>query len=180
MLCLDCDAGWWPAVKPAKAMTVRPTPVAHTIGDAIGEAFRKLQDMDIEDNPYEVRLGWQVDLEKDDFIGKDALAKIKEKGVDQRLVGLRLGGEPIIWYNEDFYLVKDNDTGENTGYVTSAFWSPTQESNIALAVMPRSHWKRGTKVKVALPNDGLVDAEVVRVPFTDPTKETPKTELSAS
>ena len=135
------------------------------------------QDMDIENNPYEVRLGWQVDLDKGDFIGKEALARIKQEGVHQRLVGLRVGGEPIVWYNEDFYLVKDNDSGDDVGYVTSAFWSPTMGSNIALAVLPRSHWKRGTQVKVQLPADGIVDAEVVRVPFVDPTKERPKTEL---
>ena len=45
------------------------------------------QDLDIENNPYEVRLGWQVDLNKSNFIGKDALARIKEAGVKQRLVG---------------------------------------------------------------------------------------------
>ncbi len=135
------------------------------------------QDMDIENNPYEVRLGWQVDLDKGDFIGKEALARIKEEGVKQRLVGLRMGGEPITWYNEDFYLVSDKDSGENVGHVTSAFWSPNLQSNIALAAMPRSHWRRGTQVKVTLPKDGPVDAEVVRVPFIDPTKEVPKTEL---
>ena len=135
------------------------------------------QDMDIENNPYEVRLGWQVDLDKDDFIGKDALAAIKREGVRQRLVGLRVGGEPIVWYNEDFYLVKDVDSGDDVGYVTSAFWSPSQQSNIALAVMPPTHWRRGTDVKVQLPKDGIVDARVVRVPFVDPTKERPKTVL---
>ena len=135
------------------------------------------QDMDIENNPYEVRLGWQVDLDKDDFIGKDALAAIKRDGVRQRLVGLRVGGEPIVWYNEDFYLVKDVDSGDDVGYVTSAFWSPTQQSNIAFAVMPPTHWRRGTDVKVQLPKDGIVDARVVRVPFVDPTKERPKTVL---
>ena len=138
------------------------------------------QDMDIENNPYEVRLGWQVDLDKGDFIGKEALARIKQEGVNQRLVGLRVGGEPIVWYNEDFYLVKDNDSGDDVGYVTSAFWSPSMGSNIALAVLPSSHWKRGTQVKVQLPADGIVDAEVVRVPFVDPTKERPKTELQQS
>ncbi len=136
------------------------------------------QDMDIENNPYEVRLGWQVDLtKKADFIGKDALAKIKQEGVTQRLVGLKLGGKPITWYNEDFYLVKDRDTGCDIGYVTSAFWSPNIGSNIALAVMPKTHWKRGTSVNVQLPNDGIVDASVVRVPFRDPTKDIPKTKL---
>ena len=136
------------------------------------------QDLDIENNPYEVRLGWQVDLEKKaDFIGKQALTKIKQEGVSQRLVGIRMGGEPITWYNEDFYLVKDEDTGNDVGYVTSAFWSPNQGSNIALAVMPKSHWRIGTDVKVQLPADGIVDATVVRVPFRDPSKEIPKTEL---
>ena len=136
------------------------------------------QDMDIENNPFEVRLGWQVDLDKKaDFIGRDALSKIKTEGVNQRLVGLELGGEPITWYNEDFYLVKDRDDGNDIGYVTSAFWSPNVGSNIALAVMPRTHWKRGTNVKVQLPKDGIVDAKVVRVPFFDPTKEVPKSVL---
>ena len=135
------------------------------------------QDLDIENNPYEVRLGWQVDLDKPNFIGKDALARIKAEGVTQRLVGLKVGGEPITWYNEDFYLVKDPDAGHDVGYVTSAFWSPNVGSNIALAVMPATHWKRGARVRVLLPNDGLVDAEVVRVPFFDPTKQRPKTVL---
>ena len=135
------------------------------------------QDMDIESNPFEVRLSWQVDLEKDNFIGKDALARIKEEGVQQRLVGLKVGGEPITWYNEDFYLVKDNDTEDDVGYITSAFYSPNVGSNIALAAMPRSHWRRGTQVKVQLPGDGIVDAQVVRVPFFDPTKDIPNTAL---
>ena len=66
------------------------------------------------------------------------------------------------------------------GYITSAFWSPNVGSNIALAVMPRTHWRRGTRVKALLPVDGLVDAEVVKVPFFDPTKEVPKTVLTGN
>ena len=50
------------------------------------------QDLDLENNPYEVRLGWQVDLDKGNFIGKEALARIKEEGVKQRLVGLKSRG----------------------------------------------------------------------------------------
>ncbi len=138
------------------------------------------QDLDIENNPYEVRLGWQVDLDKGNFIGKEALSRIKAEGVRQRLVGLKVGGEPITWYNEDFYLVQDADSGDDVGYITSAFWSPNVGSNIALAVMPRTHWRRGTRVMAQLPGDGLVDAEVVKVPFFDPTKEMPKTVLTGN
>ena len=134
-------------------------------------------DMDIENNPYEVRLGWQVDLDKPNFIGKDALARIKEEGVRQRLVGLVLGGDPIVWYNESFYPVLSPEDGEQLGYVTSAFWSPNLGTNIALAMMPRGYWRRGTRLKVVLPAEDPVDAEVVRVPFVDPKKERPKTTL---
>ena len=88
-----------------------------------------------------------------------------------------MGGKPITWYNEDFYLVKDAESGDDIGYVTSAFWSPNLGSNIALAAMPKSHWRRGTKVLVQLPNDGIVDATVVKVPFFDPAKQIPNTAL---
>merc|ERR1711957_8712 len=60
---------------------------------------------DIEVNPYECGQGWQVDLTKDAFVGKDALAKIKKEGVTHKLAGLRMGGKPITWYQSDFYLV---------------------------------------------------------------------------
>ena len=105
------------------------------------------------------------------------MVRIKAEGVTQRLVGLKMGGAPITWYNEAFYPVRDGQTDEDVGYVTSAFWSPNLDSNIALAVLPRSHWNRGTGVQVQLPSDGIVDAEVVRVPFVDPSKERPKTAL---
>ena len=38
------------------------------------------QDLDIENNPFEVRLGWQVDLNKGDFIGKDASGQNQGRG----------------------------------------------------------------------------------------------------
>ena len=132
------------------------------------------QDMDIETNPYEVGLGWQVDLSKEDFIGMAALQKIKKQGVKQKLVGLTMGGSPINWYNEDFWYVT-NRAGQEVGYVTSAFWSPTHNTNIALATLPIAYAKNGTKLKVVLPaEDAPVNAEVVPVPFKDPKKKIPK------
>jgi len=132
------------------------------------------QDMDLETNPFEVGLGWQVDLNKDDFIGKEALAKIKKTGVKQNLVGLKMGGSPINWYNEDFWYVTTRSSQE-VGYVTSAFWSPTHNTNIALATVPTKYSKHGTKLKVVLPaEDAPVNAEVVPVPFKDPKKKIAK------
>ena len=132
------------------------------------------QDMDIETNPFEVGLGWQVDFSKDDFIGKAALRKIKKAGVKQKLAGLKMGGSPITWYNEDFWYVT-NRSGQEIGYITSAFWSPTHDTNIALATLPAAYARTGTRLKAVLPaEDGPVDAEVVPVPFKDPKKEIPK------
>lgn len=129
------------------------------------------QDVDQEVNPYEVGLGWQVDLSKEAFIGKEALAKIKEDGPTHKLVGLRLGGEPITWYIADFYHVLSG--GETVGYVTSAWYSPTQESNIAFAFVPVAYSELGGKLEVVLPKryapDGKpVEAEVVKTPFKKP------------
>ncbi|MCH7997276.1 MAG: aminomethyl transferase family protein [Chloroflexi bacterium] len=137
------------------------------------------QDMDIETNPFEVNLDWQIDFSKADFIGKDALRKIKEEGIKQRLVGLRMGGRPITWYNPDFFPVQDASSGEDVGYISSAFFSPNLDTNIGLAMMPISHTASGTKVRAVLPADGPVDAEVVDIPFVDPRKTIPSKKLSS-
>lgn len=138
------------------------------------------QDMDIETNPYEVGLDWQVDLTKDNFIGKEALAKIKEKGVEQILVGIRMKGEPITWYNEDFWLIGDAETGKEVGFVTSAFWSPALDSNIAMGFVPVKFADLGTQLVVHLPKDGAVSAEVVQKPFKDPNKEIPSANFATA
>merc|ERR1712113_1048086 len=129
-------------------------------------------DFDIEVNPYECGQGWQVDLTKDAFIGKDSLTKIKANGVTHKLAGLKMGGEPITWYASDFYHVFSG--AELVGYVTSAWYSPTQESNIALAMLPVDLAAIGTSLEVALPtkysNSPTVGATVEKTPFRQPAK----------
>jgi len=130
------------------------------------------QDIDIEVNPYECGLGWQCDLTKDAFIGKDSLAKIKKNGVTHKIAGIRMGGEPITWYASDFYHVFSQ--GELVGYVSSAWYSPTQQSNIALAMLPADLAKIGTHLEVALPkkysSEATVAATVEKTPFRPPAK----------
>jgi len=129
-------------------------------------------DFDIEVNPYECGQGWQVDLTKDAFVGKDALAKIKAEGVSHKLAGLLMGGDPITWYAADFYHVLHK--GELVGYVTSAWYSPTQGSNIALAMLPVDLAEIGTDLEVALPtkysNSPTVPAKVEKTPFREPAR----------
>src|SRR5919109_2370316 len=86
-------------------------------------------DMWFDTNPYEVGMGydWMVDLEQGaDFIGKDALARIKQEGPKRKLVGVEIGGESLGAYNDgsmpDFFAVRKD--GREVGKVTSACWSP--------------------------------------------------------
>jgi len=132
------------------------------------------QDIDIEVNPYECGLGWQVDLKReDDFIGKKALAQVKAAGVTHKLAGLKMGGSPIEWYNADFYHVFNKET-ELIGYVSSAWYSATQQCNIAIAMLPVGYTDLGTELQVALPNrysDNALDkATVEKTPFRQPPK----------
>jgi len=101
------------------------------------------QDMDHETSPFQVNLGYQVPDDKTaDYIGKEELERQKERiesgeyPFSLKMVGLKLAGEPIRDYASDFWLVSDPETGEECGYVTSPWWNPELETNIALAHVP--------------------------------------------
>ena len=101
------------------------------------------QDMDHETSPFQVNLGYQVPGDKDaDYIGKEALEEQKEQiengncPFNLKMVGLKMAGEPIEDYAHDFWLVSDPETGEECGYVTSPWYNPELETNLALAFVP--------------------------------------------
>ena len=105
-------------------------------------------DMWYENNPFEVgyHYTWMVDLEQEaDFMGKEALKRIKAEGVRQKLVGVDIEGEPLGTYidNEmlDFFPASAN--GSVVGRVTSACYSPRLEKNIGLAMLPIEHTELG-------------------------------------
>jgi aminomethyltransferase len=135
------------------------------------------QDMDNETSPFQVNLAYQVPKRKSaDYIGRAALERQREQieagdfPFKQKMVGLKLGGLPITDYAPDFWLVQDTD-GQRIGYVTSAWWSPELEVNIALAFVPPGHAEIGSSVQVELPesyseNSGqAVEAVVSEMPF---------------
>ena len=129
-------------------------------------------DMTLENNPYEVSLGWLVDLNKKaDFIGKKALAKIKKEGVKRKLVGVEIDGPQIhAWATEFWDVTKD---GKKVGHLTALTYSPRLEKNIAYAWVPIRLAKLGTRLTIAT-SAGARDATVVKKPFVDPKKSIPK------
>ena len=128
-------------------------------------------DITLENNPYEVGLGWLVDLDQDaDFIGKEALKRIKAEGVTRKLVGVEIGGDPLE-LNMIAWPVSAN--GAEAGRITSAVYSPRLEKNIGYAMVPIDLSMVGSIFVVATPN-GDRQATVVEKPFVDPKKAVPK------
>ena len=116
-------------------------------------------DIDRTTNPYEARIGWVVSLGKSQFVGRDALQRIKAEGSKRRLVGLRVaaGGVP----RQGFAVLQ----GEaRVGAVTSGTFSPTLRQNIAMGYVPLACSEPGTGLAVEM-RGKPASAEVVPLPF---------------
>ena len=123
-----------------------------------------------EHNPYTIGLGRLVDVDQEvDFIGKEALKKIKETGLTEKLVGLELDGEPITKAPENFWPVNCNNN--KVGRVSRAFFSPRLEKNIALAIVDIEFANEGSKLIVESPY-GDLQSIVVSLPWFQADKET--------
>lgn len=103
--------------------------------------------------------GWCVHLDKKDFVGADAMRKVKEAGLTQKMVGLELDGKRIA--RQGYKIVKD---GEAVGEVTSGTWSPTFQKSIAMGFLRSDLAEAGTSVSVDLGRKENA-ATVVPLPF---------------
>ncbi len=123
-----------------------------------------------EHNPFTIGLGRLVDVDQEtDFIGKEALKKIKENGLTEKLVGLELEGEAIKKAPENFWRVTND--GKKIGRVSRAFFSPRLQKNIALAIVDIDFSEEGTEIIVESPN-GNHPAKIVKLPWFNADKET--------
>ncbi len=129
-------------------------------------------DMTLEDNVYQAGLEWLIDEGKSsDYIGRDALRRIKQEGVSRKLVGIEIAGAPIA-FNTSKWPVSAG--GKPVGRVTSAIWSPRLKKNLGYAMLPTTHTALGSEVQIELPGGESRSAKVVQKPFVDPKKEIPK------
>jgi len=116
-------------------------------------------DIDKTTNPIEAGLGWVVKLDKNGFVGKDALVKIKEEGVLRRLSAfvLKERGFPRQHYPIVF---GNNKVGE----VTSGTFSPMLELGIGMGYIEKACSKIGTEIGIEI-RGKVIPAEIVRPPF---------------
>lgn len=120
-------------------------------------------------NVLEAGLGRYCKLDKDSFVGREALLKVQaEGGPTRKLVGLEMVERGI---GRDGYPVCSLD-GQKIGEVTSGSPAPFLKKNIALAYVPVAFTEIGTEVAVEIRGQ-LVKAVVVPTPFYKRPKSTP-------
>lgn len=115
-------------------------------------------EMDATVSPYEAKLGIFVKLDKDHFIGKDAL--VPQKGnVTRKRVGLKVTGRGII---REECKVFDGD--KEIGHVTSGTFCPYLDGAYGMALLPIEYQEIGTKVEVDV-RGRRIPVEVIKTPF---------------
>ncbi|MEM3617201.1 MAG: glycine cleavage system aminomethyltransferase GcvT [Candidatus Bathyarchaeia archaeon] len=117
-------------------------------------------DIDESITPLEARLSFVVKFQKDSFIGKSALLKQKEEGIEKRRVGLQMIEKGIPRQGFQIY----DEKGENIGQVTSGTFSPLLKCGIAMAYIQTPYAQEGNIVNVEI-RGKMAKAKVVPFPF---------------
>jgi sarcosine oxidase subunit alpha len=132
------------------------------------------QDTDALSNPFGAGLGRMVRFTKPLFHGREALLRLKEKGVRSRLVGFQLpegvarkGDNGWARQLEGCQVVEE---GRPAGRVTSARYSPTLDRYLGLAWVPEARSAAGQTFQVRC-HDADLTARVTAIPFYDPQGE---------
>ncbi len=173
---LYADDMWNAVLEDGKKHNLRVIAPAHHRRIAAG-ILSWGQDLDAETYPFQCNLGYQVPRKKTaDYIGKEALETMRakmeagDKPYSNQLVGFKLGGKPIEEYAPDFWLISE-DGSTPIGYLTSPWYSPELETNIAMGYVPYEKKDIGNKFKFHLPDEYCdtpgqsVDGEIVEMPF---------------
>lgn len=130
-----------------------------------GGLFSYGNDFTTENNPLECGLEAYCHLDGDfDFIGKEALLKIREEGVKRRIRGVILEGE-VKSSCMDLWSVEVD--GKFAGNITSATYSPSIEKVIGNGMIEIDYCESGQKVVVNTP-DGPRDGVICDIPFEVP------------
>lgn len=134
-------------------------------------------------SPFELGLGWAVDLEKEHFNGKQALAAEKARGSEWMLAGLEVDwvGMERLYRQVGLppqispFTVRESRPvlrgGVQVGYASSSVWSPLLKKYIALAHLQRPYFEVGTNLLLEVTVEHqrkFAPARVVKLPFYEP------------
>jgi glycine cleavage system T protein (aminomethyltransferase) len=138
-------------------------------------------------SPYELGFGKMVHLEKENFIGRNALSRDQKNGVARQLVGLEIEWNEVERLFDQMGLAPQTPAtasrvhvpvyygGKQVGKATSTTWSPLLKKLIALASVRTDCSQPGTKLQVEITVEAArhnVTATVVKLPFFSPARKT--------
>ena len=138
-------------------------------------------------SPYELGFGRMVHLDKENFVGKSALAQQSKAGVPRQLVGLEMDWVEIEESYEKFGLTPAAPAqasrlhvpvylgSRQVGKATSTTWSPLLKKMIALSSIDTEHAQPGAKLQMEITIEAMrrkVTATVVKLPFFNPARKT--------
>ena len=116
-------------------------------------------DIDVTVNPFEAGLDRFVHLDREEYVPRDALVRIREEGPARRLIGFRMVGRGIARTGHELY-----SGGEKVGHVTSGSFSPTLDMAIGMGYVREDFSDFGAPLQVDI-RGRMVDAEVEMLPF---------------
>jgi len=170
------ELGWELYIQPEDARTVWDALMA--AGEAHGiqpAGYKALDALRIEkgylywsgditpvDNPLAAGLRMFVHMDKDDFIGKEALVRIEKDGVETRLMAVTLDGAGNLYGGESVYA-----DGQVVDRIRSGSYSYTIGQDIGLVYLPLALAEVGQELEVQV-MDKRVPAKVANLPLVDP------------
>ena len=138
-------------------------------------------------SPFEMGLGRLVDLDKNRFVGRQALIEEKKRGHRKQIVGLEIdwteveklyeavGLPPAVSPIASRVAVPVFRNGAQIGKATSTTWSPVLKKMIGLATVKREFAKASTEIEVEITVEAIrhrVRARVTKTPFYNPKQKT--------
>jgi aminomethyltransferase len=138
-------------------------------------------------SPFEMGLGRLVNLDKNRFVGQDALIAENKRGAAREIVGLEidwpeveklyeaLGLPPAVSPIASRVAVPVYRNGAQAGKATSTTWSPTLKKMIALATLESEFARPGSRVEIEITVEAVrhrVAAIVTKTPFYNPKHKT--------
>jgi aminomethyltransferase len=158
----DAPALWRGLIEQGRAFGVEPVGLAAR--DTLRlEARLSLYGNEIDESthPFEAGLGWTVKLDAADFIGKEALVRIKQQPLTRQLVGFEMVGRGIA---RQGYPIHSSAGGAAIGVCTSGAPAPSLGKNIGLGYVPPSHAAVGSELSIDC-RGRPIEARVVKTPF---------------
>ena len=138
-------------------------------------------------SPYEIGLGRMVNLDKGQFVGREALAAEQKRGAKRQYVGLEIDWNDVEALYDAMGMAPQvastasraavpvyDDSGQQVGKATSTTWSPTLKKMIALATIATQHSEPGKKLKMEFTVEAVrhrVGAKVTTLPFFNPPRK---------